>query len=76
MTYFLQVALAFRRLTGTEGASTTGEQQARRLTGTVEIEAGEEAVGVLPLTHASGTGGRMTSTTEHHNRVGSRRRRR
>lgn len=67
---FLQVALAFRRLTGAEGAGATGEQQAGRLAGTVEIEASKESVGILPLTHPGSTGGWMTTTTEHDDGIG------
>ena len=62
---YLQVALAFRRLTGAEGASATGEQQARRLASTEEIEAGEKAIGVMPLTQPRQAGGGMAAAGEH-----------
>ena len=67
---FLEVALALRRLTKEKRASAIGEQQPRRLTGAIKIEAGEESVGIVPLAHAGGTGGRMTTAAEHDNRIG------
>ena len=51
--------LPFGELTGTKGARTPGEEQARRLTGTEQIKAGEEAVGILPLAQPRRTGSGM-----------------
>ena len=42
-----------------ERTGTPGKQQARRLAGTEQVNAGEEAVGVLPLTQPRRAGGWM-----------------
>ena len=71
---FLEEALAIRRLTEAEGASDTSEQQAGHLAGTVDVEANDETIGILPRTQPGCNGGRMRTATKHHNRTGLRRR--
>ena len=56
-----------------EGAGATGIQEGGRLAGTMKIEASEGTVGTISLTHTSSTEEQMTTETEHHNRVHTRR---
>jgi hypothetical protein len=72
---FAEVALTLRGLTRAKGTGPTGEQQPRRLAGAVEIEAGQEAIGILPLAHPGRPWGGVAAATEHHDRIGARRRR-
>ena len=56
-----------------EGAGATGIQEGGSLAGTMKIEASEGTVGTLSLTHTSCTEEQMTTDTDHHNHVHTRR---
>ena len=67
---FLKVALAFWQLIGAKGANTTGEHQARSFAGALKIEAGKEAIGIVPLSQAGRAGCGMVPATEYDNGIG------
>ena len=65
-----QISLPLWKLAGPKRTYPSGEEQARSIALAEQIKASQEAIGVMPFTYPSRTGGWMATATEHHDRLG------